>query len=109
MANTLLQALQKAEEAQKRLAKNDESINKYQKSIERLKTAMVKDQVIVASVGANEMFQEFGFTTTESRIGALLFASNHVKASDDPLSIISEYEAAGKEYLTSLGDDNESK
>ena len=89
--STLFTALKKSIDAKKRLEKHDSAINKHEQEIERLKSLIIKDSLIAEATGANEMFSEFGFESVEIRLGALLYANEYIKASDDENRALDEF------------------
>ena len=106
--NTLFTALKKSIDAKKRLEKHDSAIIKHEQEIERLKSLILKDSLIAEATGANEMFsgakdvEEFGFESVEIRLGALLYANEYIKASEDENRALDEFYTKGKAYLESL-------
>lgn len=100
--SVLFTALKKSIDAKKRLEKHDNAIIKHEQEIERLKSLIIKDSLIAEATGANEMFSEFGFESVEIRLGALLYANEYIKASDDENRALDEFYTKGKAYLESL-------
>lgn len=107
--NKLYAALQQSEDAKKRyeknsvkIAKDQADIKKKEAEIERVKALMEKDMILSQNTGANEMFSEFGFEGVEIRLGALLYAYEHIKASEDENKALDEFYIKGQEYLRSL-------
>jgi len=100
--SNLYAALEKAQKAKKRLDKNGPLLSKREEEVERLKADIIKDQLIVDTVGANEMFAEFGLEGTEIRLGALLYAVDYIKTFEDENKALDEFYVRGKEYLNSI-------